>query len=105
MINLHCHTLTYGMFGNHPHWGPTWENGTMKIGNWHLGTKKDRPLEPLMETLSHQGLLRQMEERGIVKVVLSAPAHMYLYWAGEFGTEFARIVNNALSAFCADMPD
>jgi aminocarboxymuconate-semialdehyde decarboxylase len=105
MINLHCHTMTYGFFDHHPHWGPKWENGTMKIGNWYLGAKKDRPLEPLMEKLSHQGLIKDFEERGVSQAVVSAPAHMYMYWAGDYGTEFARIVNDELSAFCAAMPD
>jgi aminocarboxymuconate-semialdehyde decarboxylase len=109
MIDLHCHTITPGMFDRHPHWGPWWENGTMKIGNWYLGAKKERGanLEDAIKRVrvSHEGLLGQMEERGISKLVLSQPAHMYMYWTGEFGTEYARIVNDELAAFCAARPD
>jgi aminocarboxymuconate-semialdehyde decarboxylase len=107
VIDLHCHTMTYGFFGHHPHWGPFWDEaaGTMKIGTWYLGTKQKRPLEPLMHALSQQGLLARFEERGVASAVVSVPAHMYMYWAGEYGTEFARIVNDELSAFCAEMRD
>src|SRR2546427_13060977 len=100
MINLHCHTLTYGMFGNHPHWGPTWENGTMKIGNWHLGTKKDRPLEPLMETLSHQGCRRRRSKAGSGRGALSRPVQWNFNVRGGSGTGFGGTVNTDVWASC-----
>ena len=95
-INLHAHQLTYGMFDHDPHWGPKWENNTLKIGDWSLGnTNKEQP-HPA-EYFSVERQLQRMEERGIDKLVLSQPAHMFMYWAGDFGTPFARIVNDELS--------
>lgn len=103
LINLHAHELTYGMFGHDPHWGPLWENNTLKIGDWTLGTTKKIP-HPA-EYFSHEAQRKRMDERGIDKLVVSQPAHMFMYWAGEFGTRFSRIVNDELSQWCAVDPD
>src|SRR5437867_12842863 len=97
MINLHAHSLTHGMFGHDPHWGPLWERNTLKIGNWYLGNKDPNAPHPA-ESFSREKHFERIAERGITKLVLSQPAHMYMYWAGAFGTEFARIVNDELSA-------
>ncbi|MCW3001046.1 MAG: hypothetical protein JWQ20_344 [Conexibacter sp.] len=99
LINLHAHELTYGMFGHDPHWGPHWVNNTLKIGDWELGTTKKIP-HPA-EFFSAEAQRKRMAERGIDKLVVSQPAHMFMYWAGDFATPFSRIVNNELSEFCA----
>jgi aminocarboxymuconate-semialdehyde decarboxylase len=104
LINLHAHQLTYGMFDHDPHWGPAWENNTLRVGNWYLGNKKPNPTHPA-EYFSRERQLERMEERGIDKLVVCQPAHMFMYWAGDFGTKFARIVNDELAAFCAQEPD
>jgi aminocarboxymuconate-semialdehyde decarboxylase len=86
------------MFNHDPYWGPRWEDNTLKIGDWALGTKGG--LDKMK--YSHEGTLRRMDERGIDRLVISQPAHMFMYWAGEFGTKFARIVNDELSKACAE---
>jgi aminocarboxymuconate-semialdehyde decarboxylase len=103
LINLHAHELTHGMFGHHPHWGPHWVNNTLKIGDWELGTKKKIP--HAADFFSHDMQRKRMEERGIDKLVVSQPAHMFMYWAGDFAVPFSRIVNDELSQFCAADPD
>jgi aminocarboxymuconate-semialdehyde decarboxylase len=104
LINLHAHELTYGMFGlDHP-LAPQWVNNTLKIGDWVLGNKnKDQP-HPA-EYFSHERQRERMQERGIDKLVVSQPAHMFMYWAGDFGVQFARIVNDELAQFCAEDPE
>jgi aminocarboxymuconate-semialdehyde decarboxylase len=103
LINLHAHELTYGMFGHDPHWGPLWVNDTLKIGDWQLGTKKK--ISHPAEKFSHENQRKAMKERGIDKLVVSQPAHMFMYWAGDFATKFSRIVNDELSTFCAADPE
>ena len=49
LIDLHAHQLTKGMFNQHEKWGPFWEDGALRIGDWKLGTKRDAP--PLDEFL------------------------------------------------------
>jgi aminocarboxymuconate-semialdehyde decarboxylase len=109
LINLHAHHLSHGMFGKHPHWGPLWENNTLKIGNWVLGTTArpgvDVNAEHPAERRRLERRLQVMEERGIDKIVLSNPAHLFMYWAGDWGTQWARIVNDELSEYCAQLPD
>ena len=104
LINLHAHQLTYGMFDHDPHWGPNWVNNTLKIGDWVLGNKnKDQP-HPA-EYFSLEAQMGRMQERGIDKLVLSQPAHMFMYWAGDYATRFARIVNDELAQFVSQAPD
>jgi aminocarboxymuconate-semialdehyde decarboxylase len=45
-----------------------------------------------------------MAKRGVDKLVVSTPSHAFMYWAGDFGNEYARICNNELSAYCAEDP-
>jgi aminocarboxymuconate-semialdehyde decarboxylase len=104
LVNLHAHQLTYGMFDHHPHWGPAWENNTLRVGNWYLGNKDPNAPHPA-EYFSREVQLKRMEERGIDKLVVCQPAHMFMYWAGDFGSEFARIVNDELAKFCAQEPE
>jgi aminocarboxymuconate-semialdehyde decarboxylase len=103
LINLHAHELTYGMFDQDPFWGPKWENDSLKIGDWTLGTKNK--ISHPAEFFSLEAQLGRMDERGIDRLVVSQPAHMFMYWAGEFGTKFARVVNDELATFCAQKPD
>lgn len=104
LINLHAHQLTYGMFGHHPHWGPHWENNTLRVGDWTLGNKNPNQPHPA-EYFSLEAQLARMEERGIDMLVVSQPAHMFMYWAGDYGTIFARVVNDELAKFCEQDPD
>ena len=105
LVNLHAHELTYGMFDHHPHWGPSIiEGNRLKVGNWILGDKVEGRPHPA-ESFSRENQLKRMEERGIDKLVVCQPAHLFMYWAGDYGTEFARIVNDELATFCADEPD
>lgn len=104
LINLHAHELTYGMFGHDEHWGPHWVNNTLKVGDWMLGNKNKEQPHPA-EYFSLEAQHKRMEERGIDKLVLSQPAHMFMYWAGGYATTFARIVNDELAQFCAQDPD
>jgi aminocarboxymuconate-semialdehyde decarboxylase len=46
-----------------------------------------------------------MDELGTDHLVLSVPAHAYMYWAGEFGDEYARIANDELYVFSNEAPD
>lgn len=103
-INLHAHQLTYGMFDHDPYWGPKWENNTLKIGDWMLGSNTKEKPHPA-EYFSLERQLERMSERGIDKLVVSQPAHMFMYWAGDYGTRFARIVNDELAQFVAQRPD
>lgn len=105
LINLHAHALTYGMFGHDPYWGPVWENDTLRVGDWTLGLKEAGKFGHAAEAFSRAKSLERMEQRGIDKIVFSGPSHMYMYWAGDYGTKYARINNDELAAFCADEPD
>ena len=104
LINLHAHQLTRGMFGHDPFWGPEWADNTLKIGDWKLGNKNPNQPHPA-EYFSLEKQLGRMAERGIDRLVVCQPAHMFMYWCGDFGTKFSRIVNDELSAFCAQRPD
>ncbi|MCK8688423.1 amidohydrolase family protein, partial [Pseudomonas umsongensis] len=35
----------------------------------------------------------------------STPSHCFMYWAGDFANEYARLCNDELSAFCRADPD
>ena len=61
----------------------------MKVGDWTLGTK--RPFGHAADFFSVEKSLERMEQRGIDRIVFSQSAHMFMYWAGDYGTEFARI--------------
>ena len=105
LINHHAHVLTYGMFDHHPHWGPTIIDGNrLTVGNWVLGDKVEGRPHPA-ESFSNEAQLKRMAERGIDKLVVCQPAHIFMYWAGEYGTEFSRIVNDELANWCAAEPE
>jgi aminocarboxymuconate-semialdehyde decarboxylase len=113
LIDCHAHHLTSGMLNRHPHWGPSITSKGLKIGDWTLGTK-DRGLMQVgdedlsikwLERMSLETRLRQMAELHTDHLILSVPSHAYMYWAGEFGDEYARIINDELSTFANGAPD
>jgi aminocarboxymuconate-semialdehyde decarboxylase len=113
LIDLHAHHITQGMLGRHEHWGPhITGSGTLRVGHWTLGaTDKGATssatggLIGWMDRMSLESRLQLMDRTGVDRLVLSVPAHMYMYWAGDFGTEYAAVVNDELAAFCAGAPD
>jgi aminocarboxymuconate-semialdehyde decarboxylase len=108
LIDLHAHQLTKEMFDQDPHWGPFWENGTMRIGDWSLGTKN--PLAPSLDRLYEEHWTPEVRveafrKAGIDKVVLSMPFHMVNYHTEpEFAIRYAAEVNDSLAAYCASEP-
>jgi aminocarboxymuconate-semialdehyde decarboxylase len=118
IIDCHAHQLTPGMMSRHPHWGPIMTPRGLKIGDWTLGSKAAAAAaaasgEPTdvdisikwLERMSIETRLGQMDEIGTDHLVLSVPAHAYMYWAGEFGDEYARIINDELAAYSGQAPD
>lgn len=119
IIDCHAHQLTPGMMGRHPHWGPVFTPRGLKVGDWTLGSKaaaaaaadlsdaarnEDISIKWL-ERMSLETRLGQMDEVGVDHLVLSCPSHIYMYWAGEFGDDYARIINDELAAYSAKAPD
>lgn len=110
LIDLHAHHITAGMLDRHPHWGPRFTGKGLEIGDWRLGTKEaERPDEEAkigwLEDKSVERRLEQMAAKDTDRLVLSVPSHMYMYWAGDFGNEYAAICNEELAAYCAGAPD
>jgi aminocarboxymuconate-semialdehyde decarboxylase len=109
LIDLHAHHITPGMVNRHDHWGPRITAKGIKIGHWVLGAKNNRLAaendetaeRKLLERFALKRRLEMMEEKGVDKLVVSVPAHFYMYWAGEFGNQYARVVNDELAAMCA----
>jgi aminocarboxymuconate-semialdehyde decarboxylase len=108
LINLHAHHLSKGMFDVDGHWGPFWTDGRLKVGKWILGTKRpDRApsLDQLVDMMGGANRIARMDSRGVDRLVLSVPSHLFMYHAGEFGTRYARISNDELAAAVAEYPD
>jgi len=108
LINLHAHQLTLGMFNQSDKWGPFWKDGTLRVGPWILGTKKQSPpLEAFYEQVMAPGpRIAAMDKAGVDKLVVSLPSHMGLYHAEpEFNTRYARVVNEDLARYCASNPE
>jgi aminocarboxymuconate-semialdehyde decarboxylase len=108
LIDLHAHQLTMDMFNQHEKWGPFWENGSLRIGDWKLGSKRDAPpLETFIEDRwSPEPRLAAIDAAGIDKMVLSMPLHMVGYhYELEFAKRFATTVNDSLAEFCSSNPD
>ncbi|WP_432198188.1 amidohydrolase family protein [Streptomyces sp. bgisy027] len=109
LLDLHAHQLTTEMFNKHPHWGPFWENGTLRIGDWTLGTTN--PEAPTIEQIYEERWtpelrLESFRKAGIDKAVLSMPFHMVNYHTEpEFAIRFAQEVNDSLAAYCAGDPE
>jgi aminocarboxymuconate-semialdehyde decarboxylase len=108
LIDLHAHQLIKEMFNQDPHWGPFWENGTLRIGDWVLGTKRDA--KPSLEQIYEDRWTPELRtaafrKAGIDKVVLSMPFHMVNYHTEPaFATRFASVVNEGLAEYCSSDP-
>lgn len=109
LIDLHAHQLLKGMFNQDDHWGPFWDQGTLRIGDWRLGTKRDAAptLDAILEERwAPEPRLAAIDAAGIDKMVLSMPLHMVNYHTEiDFATRFATNVNDSLAEFCAVNPD
>lgn len=112
LIDVHAHLLTKGMFKRHEFWGPFMKTQGLTVGHFSLGTtqpskaKDDDEAEAnLLARMTHQARRKLMAERGVDKLVVSAPSHAFMYWAGEFGDEYAAICNDEMSGFCAQDPE
>lgn len=111
LIDVHAHIVTPGMLRRHAFWGPFMKVQGFTVGHFSLGTKQpakaatDEEAEAnLLARMTHAARRKLMAERGVDKLVLSAPSHAFMYWAGDFGTEYARICNDEMSAFCRADP-
>jgi len=113
LIDCHAHHITKGMLNRDDHWGPFITNNGLKVGHWLLGTKtlkeasSDEKAAEIawLERMTPEARLSGMDELGVDQLVLSVPSHLYMYWAGGFGTEYAHIVNDELAAYCDAAPD
>ena len=118
LIDLHGHHLTRGMMNLDPHWGPAWKNGTLNVGDWYLGTKKLPDLTGIKDDSTrnddgsaifsrntHEFRRGLMEKLGVDKLIISVPAHMYMYWTGDFGARFAATANDEFHAYCSEDPE
>jgi aminocarboxymuconate-semialdehyde decarboxylase len=115
LIDLHGHHMSKAMFDLDPHWGPSWE-GTLKVGDWFLGTKRlpdlaqatdaDRAsIDTILDRMGHEFRHQVMEKLGVAVLVVSVPAHMFMYWTGEFGIRFAKVTNDEFAKYCEEDPD
>ncbi len=112
LIDCHAHMFTEGMLNRHPFWGPRMTTKGLTVGHFSLGTRRPNPPKSdaeaqanLLTNMSHASRLQLMAERRTDKLILSTPSHAFMYWAGDFGTEYAAICNDELSAYCRAMPD
>ena len=109
LIDLHAHHLTKDMYNQHPHWGPFFEQGTLRVGDWRLGTKRESadPLEKnLVERWGTDARLEAMNAAGVDKFVFSLPLHLVMYHTdAEFNTRYAKTVNDSLAEYCSSVPD
>ena len=111
LIDAHAHMITPGMLNRHDFWGPFMKTKGFTVGHFSLGTKQpakaanDAEAEAnLLARMTHEARLKLMAARGVDKLILSIPSHAFMYWAGDFGNEYARICNDELSAYCRAMP-
>ena len=112
LIDVHAHLFTPGMLKRHEFWGPFMTTKGLTVGHFSLGTTQpskarddDEAEANLLARMTHAARRKLMAERGVDKLVLSTPSHAFMYWAGDFGTEYARVCNDELSAFCAKDPE
>ena len=112
LIDAHAHLFTKGMLGRHPFWGPFMKTNGLTVGHFSLGTKQpsqaatDEEAEAnLLARMTHPARRELMAQRGVDKLIVSTPSHAFMYWAGDFGDEYARICNDELSAFCRQDPE
>ena len=114
LIDLHGHHFSKEMMDLDPHWGPSWVDGTLKIGDWSLGTKKmpdlarvskaEQSSDAIFQRWSREFRRGVMESLGVDMLVISVPSHMYMYWTGAFGVRFAQITNDVFAKYVAEDP-
>jgi aminocarboxymuconate-semialdehyde decarboxylase len=109
LINLHGHQLTRAMFEQDDHWGPFWDQGALRIGDWVLGTKRqEAPTidEDLAARWTPEIRLEAMDKAGVDRLVISLPSHMGLYHAEPaVNIAYAEAVNEDMAKYCAHNPD
>jgi aminocarboxymuconate-semialdehyde decarboxylase len=118
IIDLHAHHIQPKMLDFDPFWGPRFAPDAdgmqrMTIGKWQLtlGTKEAAAAHAAggdsspLEWMKAPNRLKQMDERGIDKAVMSVPAHAFMYHTGDFGTKWCRMVNDEFAEYCAQAPD
>jgi aminocarboxymuconate-semialdehyde decarboxylase len=109
LINLHGHQLTRAMFEHDEHWGPFWDEGALRIGDWVLGTKQPQAPnidEELAARWSPEVRLGKLDDAGVDRLVISLPSHMGLYHADPVvNIAYAQAVNDDLAKYCASNPD
>jgi len=111
LIDAHAHLLTPGMLNRHDFWGPFMKMQGFTVGHFALGTKQkskaasDQEAEAnLLAKMTHAARRALMAQRGVDQIVVSTPSHAFMYWAEDFGSEYARICNDEMSAYCAQDP-
>lgn len=111
LIDVHAHIVTPGMLRRHAFWGPFMKIQGFTVGHFSLGTKQpakaatDEQAEAnLLARMTHAARRTLMAERGVDKLVLSAPSLGFMYWAGDFGNDYARICNDEMAAYCRADP-
>lgn len=111
LIDVHAHMITPGMMNAHEFWGPFMTVNGFTVGHFCLGTSQpqsgtdEEATEKLLAKMAHDSRRALMKERNVGKLVVSIPSHAFMYWADEFGNEYAKLCNNELSAYCAKDPD
>ena len=113
LIELHAHHMTPAMFDLDPHWGPSWVGQQLKVGNWMMRHKKFPDLQQvgqdqsgavIFDRMDHDFRHQMMTQLGIDVVVISNSPLLYYYWAGDFGVEYATVVNDEFAKWCAVDP-
>jgi aminocarboxymuconate-semialdehyde decarboxylase len=111
LIDVHAHQFTPGMLNRHKFWGPAFTTKGLTIGHWSLSlpafkfSSDEEATATMMQGHTLQHRIKQMDEQGVDKIVVSTPSHAMMYWAGDFGDEYAWICNEELSAFVKQAPD
>jgi aminocarboxymuconate-semialdehyde decarboxylase len=114
LIDLHGHHMSRAMMNLDPHWGPAWEKGTLRVGDWYLGTKKlpdltktsaeEQQAGAVFDRLQHEHRYEVMEKLGVDMLVISCPAHLFMYWTGDFGIRFAKTTNDEFAEYVSKDP-
>jgi len=123
LIDLHAHTITAGMMEQDPKWGPFYDvdergQARLRIGDWRLGlTTKERKqaltqgVKEVSGKVTEQRFgsakrIDEMDAAGVDKLVVSPPAHCFMYHTDpEFNIRYATVANEELAAYCGDHPD
>lgn len=111
LIDIHAHMITPGMMNVHDFWGPFMTTSGFTVGHFCLGTSQpisgtdEEATEKLLNKMNHKNRRALMHERKVDKLVVSIPSHAFMYWAGDFGNEYADLCNKELSQYCAEDPE